>query len=150
MKRIVPLLFPALLIAAAPAGARQAPPRQPLRPVSECLDATRINEWHIIDNTTLTVRTGPFRYLLKTQHKCPRLGRHGDGLSFRVSEAKQVTLPRVCGDYGDEVYSRYQPPCAVESVRKIDKAQFDALTRRQMRGGSGAEQPPQPGARGKP
>lgn len=142
MKVFALLLLPALLAGSFAQAADTAPPRQPLRPISQCPDINRINEWHIIDAQTLTVRTGPFRYVMKTQYKCPSLGRYGPGISFHPSDDKSALgVTRICGDYGDTVSSHAQPPCSVESVRMIDKQQFDALTQKAERSGSGAEQP---------
>lgn len=136
------LLIPALLVTGAVrAAADTPPPRNPMRPVAECIDTSKINEWHIVDNSTVTVRTGPKRYLVKTQHTCPRLGRYGPGISFHPSNDKQVTIPgRICGDAGETVASRAQPPCGIQSVQRIDKAQFDQFTKQALRHGSGAEQ----------
>jgi hypothetical protein len=137
------LLVPALLATGAVRAAADTPPppRDPLRPVAECIDTTRINEWYIVDNSTVTVRTGPKRYLVKTQHTCPKLGRYGPGISFHPSNDKQATLPgRICGDVGETVSSRAQPPCGIQSVQRIDKKRFDQFTRQALRHGSGAEQ----------
>lgn len=135
----------AIMFVTAPgmATAKQPPPtpQQPMRPITRCIDLTRIDEWHVIDARTLTVRNGPFRYVVKTRYDCPRLGRYGAGLRFRVSPDKRALgLPRICGDVGDEVASRDQPPCAIASVRNVDKAEFDRLDRHAQRSGSGAEQ----------
>ncbi len=34
----------------------------------------------------------------------------------------------LCGEAGETVASRDQPPCAVQSAAKIDKAQFEQLS----------------------
>jgi hypothetical protein len=141
MKRS-PLFFllPALLATGAVhAAGPQA--RTPVKPISECIDSANINEWHIVNANTLLVRTGPKRYLVTTQHACPQLGRHGVGIRFRASNDKQITGPgRICGDVGETVASHGQPPCAVQSVQRIDTARFDALRKQAVRHGSGAEQ----------
>lgn len=136
--RTLPLgLASALLMAtAAHASPPPAQDNQPLRPVSKCLDVANINEWHVIDDTTLTARNGPRRYLVKTTHRCPRLGKHGGGLFFHASNGKMGAW-RICGDLGETVSSRYQPPCAIRSVKLIDKQQFDALNRHAERNGNG-------------
>ena len=145
MKRSATALLFLLALIAAPltSVAAQAPPRTPLKPIGQCMDPASIHEWYVIDARTMIVRNGPRRFLITTQHKCPNLGRYGDGLHFKPSPDKQVTLMRICGEYGETVSSRYQPPCAVESVKRIDKAHFDKLKKHALRSGSGAE-PNQP------
>lgn len=142
MKIFALLLLPALLVGSFAHAADTSSALHPLRPVSQCPDITKINEWHIINAKTLTVRTGPHRFVIKTQYACPRLGRYGSGLNFRPSNGTQaVGESRICGDLGDQVSSRAQPPCQVQSVREISKQRFDALNKKAVRNGSGAEQP---------
>jgi hypothetical protein len=121
------------------------PAYQPLRPVSECLRTDRINEWHVVDARTLTVRTGPYRYLVKLGADCRRLSYGQPTLRFRSSPAEQATVPfSICGEVGETVSSPNQPPCAIQSVRKIDQAQFDKLSAKAQRSGSAAELPTRP------
>lgn len=135
------LLFAATLIAGAAQASESAATKTPLRS-SDCIDTTQINEWHIVDDSTATVRTGPKRYLVKLQNACPRLGTPPPGLVFRANESNRVVNQgRICGETGESVSSRYQPPCAIESVQMIDKARFDQLTTQAQRHGNGAEQP---------
>ena len=116
-----------------------APTNKPLRPVADCIALDRINEWYVVDDQRITVRTGPDRYLVKTQGACPRLG-IGPGIHFRASEGnKAVGLGRICGDVGETVRSRDQPPCGIASVEKIEKDQFDKLNAKAKRNGNGAE-----------
>lgn len=146
MKRYAFLLLPALLInapvQAADHTAQHQAQRHPLRPTTQCPNINRINEWHVIDAHTLTVRDGPRRYVMKTRFACPKLGRYGPGIRFHPSNDKRaLEIPRICGDLGDQVSSRAQPPCEVQSVREISKQRFDALNRKAVRNGSGAEMP---------
>ncbi|NII09075.1 DUF6491 family protein [Oleiagrimonas sp. C23AA] len=116
-------------------------PQQPMRPMTRCMDLTRINDWHVIDDHTMTVANGPRYFLIKTRYACPRLGHQGGGLMFRPSEDKRaIDLPRICGDVGDEVASRDQPPCAIASVKPISKAEYQRLSAHARRDGSGARQ----------
>lgn len=106
----------------------QAPAYTPLRPINECLRPDRINEWYVVDSNTVIARTGPDRYLVKLQAACPRLG-IGQSLRFRPNEANRIVGMRVlCGEAGETVASRDQPPCGVQSVTKIDKARFEQLS----------------------
>jgi hypothetical protein len=142
MKTILPTL---LLVLGVGVGAAQAaetvPARSPLH-TADCIDTTQINEWHIVDARTAIVRTGPKRYLVTLQSNCPRLGTPPPGLIFRANPSNAaVNRSRICGEVGETVHSSSQPPCAIQSVSKIDKERFDQLSARAMRHGSGAEQP---------
>lgn len=140
MKAILPALLFALAIGNAHA-AGPGPARSPL-PANECIDTTQINEWHIVDARTAIVRTGPKHYLVTLQNDCPRLGTPPPGLIFRPNPSNAiVNRGRICGEVGETVHSRYQPPCAIASVSKIDKARFRQLSEHAARHGSGAEQP---------
>lgn len=144
MKRIVLLSLPLLLgaVLTAQAGSLH---RAPLRPQADCPRIDRINEWHVIDARTVTVRTGPFRYVMRLQANCPRLGLGNPGLLFRASPANRALGESwICGDLGETVQARDQPPCAIRSVRKVDQAEFDRLTRQARHSGSGADQPTRP------
>lgn len=100
----------------------------PLRPVSECLRPDRVNEWYVVDDMTVIARTGPDRYVIKLQAKCPQLG-IGQSLRFRPNRANQAAgMGAMCGEAGETVASRDQPPCAIRSIAKIDKTQFDSLS----------------------
>lgn len=144
MKHVSLLAVPLLLGIAMAAQAAPAA-RTPLRPQADCPRIDRINEWHVIDARTVTLRTGPHRYVVRLQANCPRLGIGNPGLLFRTSEANRVLgESRICGDVGETVRARYQPPCAIASVREVDKAHFDKLTRQSKHSGSGADQPTRP------
>jgi|KBSMisStandDraft_5_1062788.scaffolds.fasta_scaffold962605_1 hypothetical protein len=143
MNALKPTLL-SLILVAVTAGAHAAdtpkPLFKPLRPVSSCIRTDRIDEWHIVDARTAIVRTGPQRYVVKLQNDCPRLGIGRQGLIFRANEANQLNaLGRICGEAGESVRSRDQPPCALHSVRIIDKPTFDKLSAKATRHGNGAE-----------
>lgn len=142
MKTIIPLLLLALTVGASTVQAGETPSaRTPLH-TSDCIDPSQINEWHIVDARTAIVRTGPKRYLVTLQSACPRLGIPPRGLVFRPNRSNAlVNQGRICGEVGETVHSRNQPPCAIESVSKIDKPRFDQLSARAKRHGSGADQP---------
>ena len=147
MKTLIPILLLALTVGAGAVQAAETPsartplPRTPLH-TSDCIDTSQINEWHIVDARTAIVRTGPKRYLVKLQSACPRLGMSPPGLIFRPNRSNAiVNHGRICGEVGETVHSRNQPPCAIESVSKIDKPRFDELSAHAKRHGSGADQP---------
>ena len=149
MKSALTALLALSFVLAANAAAAQtkskAPAYTPLRPVADCLRTDRINEWHIVDPRTVTVRTGPDRYLVKLQVACPRLSYGPPTLLFHSNPANQAVIPfSICGEAGESVRALQQPPCPIQSVRKIDKAEFDKLSAHASRSGSGADQPLKP------
>lgn len=123
----------------------KAPAYTPLRPVSSCLRIDRISDWHIVDARTITVRTGPIRYLVTLRTACPRLSYGPPTLRFHVSQANKAVAPfSICGEVGESVSSPTQPDCPIQSVRPIDKAMFDRLNAKAQRSGSAADLPTQP------
>ncbi len=149
MKSTLTALFALSLALAANAMPAQTKPKAPaytpLRPVADCLRTDRINEWHIVDSRTLAVRTGPDRYLVKLQVDCPRLRYGPPTLLFHSNPANQAVIPfSICGEAGETVRALHEPPCAIQSVRKIDQAEFDQLKAHARRSGSGADQPLKP------
>ena len=127
MKTITAMLLLALTAAGAAHADGPAPERQPMRPVSECMRPDRINNWSVIDKRTVIVQNGPERYLVKLTADCPRLG-IGQSLRFRPNESNRAIglgpIGPICGEVGETVSSRDQPPCAIQSVTKIDAAQY--------------------------
>lgn len=108
------------------------PPRTPL-PAAECLQPSRINDWRIVDDRTAIVRAGPSYYEVKLQSACPQL-RHPPGLMFKANAANTSSNDgRICGEVGETVRSRGQPPCAIQSLRRIDKTRFDQLDAKRKR-----------------
>lgn len=109
-------------------AADQAPAYTPLRPISQCLRPDRINEWYVVDSSTVIARTGPDHYLVKLQAACPQLG-IGQSLRFRANPSNLATgMGALCGEAGETVASRDQPPCGVRSIARIDKAQYVQLS----------------------
>lgn len=127
------MLFPTVLFAlSATAGAVQAAPSHPSSasslPPADCIQTARINDWHIVDLRRAIVRTGPKNYLVTLKSDCPQLS-HPPGLIFRSSSNHQgMTEGRICGSIGETVRSRGQPPCAIKSVKLIDKARYGQLS----------------------
>jgi hypothetical protein len=114
-------------ISALIAADQTTPAYTPLRPVNQCLRPDRINQWYVVDSRTVVARTGPDHYLVKLQANCPRLG-IGQGLRFNPSRANlSIGMGVLCGEAGETLSSRDQPPCGVQSVAKIDKAQYQQL-----------------------
>jgi hypothetical protein len=131
MKPISAVLMVALMLGTglAQAAGQEAAGQehQPLRPESDCIRIDRINDWAVVDDKTVVVRSGPLRYRVNTPSSCPRLG-VGNSLRFRASESEKAVGPaRICGEVGETVRARDQPPCAIQSVEKIDKSEYDRL-----------------------
>lgn len=139
MKSLTVMLVLAMAAASAVQAQDSSPkPAQeyhPLRPVSDCLRPDRLNQWYVLDSRTLIARAGPDRYIVKLQADCPRLG-IGQSVVFRANESNRATgWGAICGEAGETVRSRDQPPCAVQSVAKINKDEFDKLEDQAVKGG---------------
>ena len=118
-----------LSVALATTAGQPAIAASPIRPLpaSSCIDITQISEWHIVDARTAIVRTGPKRYRIDLKNNCPQLN-HPPGLMFQANASnKSTNQGRICGEVGETVHSLNQPPCAIQSVRLINKADFEAL-----------------------
>lgn len=112
-------------------------------PYAQCIQTDKINEWHVVDARSALVRTGPYRYVVHLKADCPRLGIGVPGLLLRASESgKSVGGGRICGDLGESVSARDQPPCAISSVEMVDKTTFEQMREHAARHGSGADVPP--------
>lgn len=135
-----PLRLLWLTLAAMPLIAQAAPPDavQPLRPVADCPRADRITEWHVVDDHTTLLRTGPLNFVVRTAVACPRVGQ-GGGLNFRQSPGNAAVAPlRICGDIDAQVIRKNDPPCPIASVQAIDKATYDQMAKKTTRHSSGA------------
>ena len=142
MKRLPSLLLLASA-SCSTAFAGNVPPAQKPLPYAQCIQTDKINEWHIVDARTALVRTGPYRYVVHLKADCPRLGVGLPGFLLRASESnKTVGGGRICGDVGETVSARDQPPCAISSISQVDQAKFDQLRKHALRHGSGAELSP--------
>ncbi|NUO71859.1 MAG: hypothetical protein HOQ10_03980 [Frateuria sp.] len=142
MKRLPSLLLLATA-SCTTALAGNAPSAHKPLPYARCIQTDKINEWHIVDPRTALVRTGPYRYEVHLQADCPRLGVGLPGFLLRANESnKAVGGGRICGEVGETVSARDQPPCAISSVTLIDQTKFDQLRKHAVRHGSGAELPP--------
>lgn len=129
-----------LLACAVSAQAQNAPPgpRNEL-PFNDCMRTDRINEWAVVDARTVAVRNGPNHFVVKTSTDCPRMDL-GGGIHFKSSNSdKAMGEMRICGGIDEKIVRRDDPPCQIQSVETIDKAQFDKLKKKAKRHGSGAE-----------
>jgi hypothetical protein len=124
--------------------AQSSPPARTPLPNNDCLRISQINEWHVIDDRTAIVQAGPYnRYLVKLQADCQKLGIGTPGLRFIGSQAGKTTQPdRICGAVGEKVSARFQPPCGIQSLSKIDQATFDSMRAKAVRSSTTTQQPP--------
>ncbi|RDS81184.1 hypothetical protein DWU98_11640 [Dyella monticola] len=127
MKAVISAVLTLALAAMAGASLAQSAPMHNTLPYKDCIRTDLINEWHVVNPKTVIVRTGPHqRYLVKLQGSCDKLGIGNPGLLFVPSQADKATsVFRICGGVGEKVRSRYQPPCAIESVGLIDEATYE-------------------------
>jgi hypothetical protein len=115
-----------VLAQSQPAPSQSAPAARNILPYGDCIRLDQINEWHIVNLTTVIVRTGPNqRYLVNLQAKCQWLGIGNPSLLFIPNKSEKATAYRICGQAGEKVASRYQPPCAIQSVSLISEDQYD-------------------------
>jgi hypothetical protein len=135
MKPVISVLLAFALASGMGSVLAQSQPA-PSQPVStartslrfnDCLRTGLINEWNIVDDTTLVVRTGPYqRYLIKLAARCQWLGIGNSTPIFILNRAeKALGTFRICGDVGEMVRSRDQPPCGIQSVSLIGEDQYD-------------------------
>lgn len=134
MQRLVLLsLLPTLSVAAAPTAegstAADPPGNRPLRPMSDCLDPSRVRGYRVLDSSRLLVDAGRRRYLLTLSWSCNELGTHR-ALAFESRNPSG----RICGDLGDAVRPRegggtVLTRCEIGRVELIDQATWDAELR---------------------
>jgi hypothetical protein len=139
MKMIATVMLLALsLSAAGPVKAADGPMKHaPLRG-ADCINTSRINDWHIVDERTAIVRTGPKHYLVTLQSSCPQLS-HPPGLIFNSGPG--ASQGRICGSIGETVRTRGQPACPIQAVSIIDKARFNQLSKAAERYRKGPAKP---------
>lgn len=131
--------------AATPSGAAMAPSPDAARPqarkelpYADCIQTDRMNEWAVVDDQTLTVRNGPNHFVVKTTVACPRMSL-GGAVHFRTSQSdRAIGGMRICGGISEYVVRRDDPPCTIQSVQPISKAEFKALGKQaKQRGAAG-------------
>jgi hypothetical protein len=139
----LPFLCLSAAVACTAAFAGNGPPARTPLPYAQCIQTDKINEWHVVNQRTALVRTGPYRYIVRLRADCPRLGIGVPGFLLHTNPSNRaVGNGRICGEAGETVAARDQPPCAIASVTVTDQANFEQLRKRAARHGSGAELPP--------
>jgi hypothetical protein len=116
-------------VATQATGAPQQPGAHQELQVNDCMRTDRISNYAVVDNRTVTVANGPNFYKVTTNVDCPRMDL-GGGVHFRTAEnVKAVASMRICGSVSEQIVRRDDPPCAIESVEKIDKATYEQLNK---------------------
>ena len=87
-----------LALLPAPVLAQSGDALQLLRPVSECLDPSRIRAWLQLDSDELLVDAGRRHFHLRFRHACGELNLNND-IEFRAGNG----VGRICGSPGDVV-----------------------------------------------
>lgn len=129
------------------ATAGESEPGKPIRPESDCLVANHVSAWGVIHDQRLVVKSVGERYYdIQLAQSCPKLERE-HFLSFRkgfmpTSGSRTPNL-LICGDMGDAVklnrgIGGSSNPCLISSIRRIDRATFDAVFGKDSNSGDSA------------
>ena len=95
---------------------------------NECLDPAFARSFTTIDNRSLVVDAGRYRYLVEVPSSCWAL-EYTNIITFRGDPISR----RVCGGGFDAVLSRNEPPCRIERMSILDDAEYEAaLLRREQ------------------
>lgn len=108
----------------------------PIRPIQQCMVASDLQNWAVVDDRRLAVKTLGGRYYdIALTSPCKQM-LDAPNLAFRSSQSFEGVAAadrreRICGDVGDAVIpvgrSTSRLTCDIASVRRIDAATFDAL-----------------------
>lgn len=101
---------------------------QPIRPVSDCLDASRSVELYAVDDRTLIAKQGRDKYYrIDLAHACPRVDIGFPQL--KVADDK-ASMQRMCGEMGDKVITEDGMQCSVKGMAIIDEATYRKLQKK--------------------
>jgi hypothetical protein len=110
----------ALALASGGAASKSAPQKQVLRG-NECLDPDYARNWINLDDRTLLVDTGRYRYRIQVSGSCTALS-YTNTMVFRGDPVTGL----VCGGVGDAIITR-DYPCQISSMELIDKQVYKQL-----------------------
>jgi hypothetical protein len=118
-------------LAAAGVACASTPRPAPVAPVAadgshflrgrECLEPSMARSWTDLDNDTVLVDAGRYRYRIQVAGACSAL-RWTQVLAFRGDPVGG----RVCGGVGDAILTR-DYPCAIRGMQLLDKDEYKAL-----------------------
>ena len=119
------LAIPSASSVAAPAAGAASEPRM-LRG-KECLDPAFARSFTTIDDRSVVVDAGRYRYLIEVPGSCWAI-EHTNSILLRGDPISR----RVCGGGFDAVLSsrRNEPPCRIERMTILDPAQYEAALHR--------------------
>lgn len=109
------------LALASVVSASEPAANKPVLRGNQCLDPAYTRSWLDLDDDTLIVDTGRYRYRIEVSRSCTALS-YTQALTFR---GDPIT-GRVCGGVGDAVITR-DYPCNVLSIELLDKQEYKAL-----------------------
>lgn len=89
----------------------------------QCLDPAMARSWIDIDDDTLLVDAGRYKYRIQVSGACSAL----DWSPVLLFRGDPVT-GRVCGNLGDAILTR-DYPCTIVDMQVLDKEQYKALVR---------------------
>lgn len=113
-------LLPLASGAAEPSSGTSA--YQPLRPLSACLDPTRVRSWNDIDSTTLLVDAGRRKFRLELTTACPELS-----FDHTILLVGDSVSGRICGTIGESVVARGRS-CRIARVIPIDAETYERMS----------------------
>lgn len=90
---------------------------------AQCLDPGMARSWIDIDDDTLLVDAGRYKYRIQVSGACSAL----DWSPVLLFRGDPVT-GRVCGSLGDAILTR-DYPCTIVDMQLLDKDQYKALVR---------------------
>ena len=133
MKAIPLTAAMALLLAAGagPANAVEPAGHAPISPVGECMRAGYARDWGVVDAQRVVVHTWDNRYYeIGLKDKCPAMAKK----AYLALSEGMIRDGRLCGSIGESVVphggraNRFDDrPCRIDSLRRMDKQEFDAF-----------------------
>ena len=110
--------FACVLVLGLAATSSVAAPGTPYLRGAQCLDPDFARGWVELDDRTILVDAGRYRYQIEVAPACTSLSFN----SLLVFRGDPVS-GRVCGSVGDAILTR-DYPCKIESMQLISKAQY--------------------------
>ncbi len=113
---------------AAPAAAASAAVQAwgPVQPTSQCLDPAAVDRWHRLDERTVLAATrGGGYFELRFADACASSTRPS---AWQMSAQAPG---RLCGFAGEVAVDAEGNLCRIAGLRRLDRAQFDALEKRE-------------------
>lgn len=124
-RQMIQMALLAVIVAASTACASDTHiQRDPLRPVSDCIDLSSNPEVYAPSNKTVIVKTGPKYYRVDLANNCGVL--NAATLNFKAAADKRG-MQRMCGELGDQIINADGMHCVVKNITMVNKKQFKEL-----------------------